>query len=381
MRREVVVLATFAAAYPASSAAQAEWHLSSTPVAVVGAAISPGHELFRVVDATKLPDGRLIVLNSGTNEIRVFDSSGELIDRFGREGEGPGEYQQLRAIRGDGSGGFWVHDSRAGRVTHLDENFEVIDTRRVGYDLGAGIPVPGRFRPFEDGAIPLARGVLTMMQSHARKPGLHHDSVSLSVHRDGALREVARLTRGQTFGVRVGTSGITRPIPFGETAVYGSGPRSFVIGTSHSRRFQVLDAQGEVIKTLQARGEIRGVTSRDWALFQEDLRAQYQSALRLRGVSIEREPVIETFLAETPRGRDFPLFDAATIDGLGRVWVREYSLGDPVRRWQILGEAGVVAVLDVPAQWEVLEFGRAHVVVLLKDEFDVESVGVYEIGQ
>ncbi len=134
-------------------------------------------------------------------------------------------------------------------------------------------------------------------------------------------------------------------------------------------------------RTYEGQGRLRRATRRDWSLYQEELRAQYESEFRIRGVLIEREPVLEEFLAETPRGRDFPLFDAATIDGLGRVWVREYSLGEPTRRWQVLGEDGVVAVLDIPAAWEVLEFGRSHVVVLLKDEFDVESVRVYGMGQ
>lgn len=381
MLRVTAVLTVLLAARPAPGAAQMEWDLSPAPLLVVGDATSSGHELFQVVDATRLGDGRLVVLNAGTSEIRVFGPSGELIGVFGRKGEGPGEYQRLRAVRSDGSGGFWVHDWLAGRVTHLDENFEVLGTQRVGYDLGAGTPVPGRFRPFENGDVVIARGVLTMMESYARKPGLHHDSLSLSVHRDGSLQEVVRLTRGQTFGVRVGTSGITRPIPFGETAVYGSGPSSLIVGMSHSTQFDVLDGRGQVIKTYEAQGQLRRATPRDWSLYRDELRAQYESEFKIRGISIEREPVAEEFLAETPRGRAFPLFDAATIDGAGRVWVREYSLGDPVRRWQVLGDDGVVAVLDIPAEWEVLEFGDSHVVVLLKDEFDVESVRVYGIGQ
>lgn len=381
MPRVAVVLIALGTAFPTLGAAQMEWQLSSLPALAVGDATSPGHELFRVADAIRLPVGRLVVLNAGTSEIRVFSPSGDLAHVAGGEGDGPGEYQGLRAIRRDESGGFWVHDWIAARATHLDRNFEVIETRRVGYDLGAGIPVPSRFRPFEDGAIPIARGVLTMMESRARRPGLHHDTISVGVHHDGALREVVRLSRGQTFGVRVGSSGITRPIPFGETALYGAGPTYLIVGRSHSREFQILDRQGRVVRTVQARGQDRRVTRLDWELFQEELRAQYESGLKIRGVSIDREPVVDELLARTPRGRDFPLFDAARIDVIGRVWVREYSLGAQARTWQVVGEEGVIALLDIPAEWEVLEFGQAHVVVLLKDEFDVESLRVYQIVQ
>ncbi|MDX1494245.1 MAG: hypothetical protein R3253_09310 [Longimicrobiales bacterium] len=381
MPRVVGVLMALGTAFPTPGAAQMEWRLSSLPTLTVGDVPSPGHQLFRVADATRLPDGRLVVLNAGTSEIRIFSPSGDLAEVVGGEGDGPGEYQSLSAIRRDRSGGFWVYDWSAARATHLDRDFEVIETRRVGYDLGAGIPVPSRFRPFEDGAIPIARGVLTMMEHHARRPGHYHDTIRVGVHHDGALREVFKLSRGETFGVRVGSSGITRPIPFGETALYGAGPTSFVVGTSHSREFQVLDRRGRVLRTVQAGGQDRRVTRLDWELFQEAFREQYEGGMRIRGVAIEREPFVDEFLARTPRGRDFPLFDAAQIDGMGRVWVREYSLGAQGRTWQALGEEGVIALLDIPAEWEVLEFGEAYVVVLLKDEFDVESLRVYQIVQ
>lgn len=314
-----------------------EWSLSPAPSLVIGDAASPGHELFRVAGATRLRDGRLIVLNAGTNEIRSFSPSGALIRASGREGEGPGEYERLRAIRRDGSAGLWVYDSAAGRVTHLDENLAVLGTHRVGYDPSAGTPVRGPDRPFRDGSVPIALGTLTMWESFARRLGLGRDSVRLSLHRDGALVELARLYRGENFGVKVGTSGLRPPIPFGETLVYGSGPASFIVGTSHSTRFRVLDTRGRAMKSYEARGRARSVTSRDWDLFQEEFRAKRESGVRIRGVQFDQKPTVEEFLAETPRGDTFPMFDAATIDDAGRVWVREYSLGDPVRTWQILG--------------------------------------------
>lgn len=45
-----------------------------------------------------LGDGRIVVANSGTAELRVFNGSGTHLATWGGEGEGPGEFSWLRAI-------------------------------------------------------------------------------------------------------------------------------------------------------------------------------------------------------------------------------------------------------------------------------------------
>lgn len=47
------------------------------------------------MDATGLNDGRIVVLNGGTDELRVFDPSGTHLDTWGGRGEGPGEFRGL----------------------------------------------------------------------------------------------------------------------------------------------------------------------------------------------------------------------------------------------------------------------------------------------
>ena len=54
--------------------------------------------LFRVRDAMRLPDGRFVVADQGSSELRVFDASGVHTATWSREGEGPGEFTQLAGI-------------------------------------------------------------------------------------------------------------------------------------------------------------------------------------------------------------------------------------------------------------------------------------------
>ena len=51
-----------------------------------------------VIDALVLSDGRIVVANQGTYELRVFNPSGIHFDTWGGEGEGPGEFPYLRGL-------------------------------------------------------------------------------------------------------------------------------------------------------------------------------------------------------------------------------------------------------------------------------------------
>ncbi|HEV8613608.1 MAG TPA: 6-bladed beta-propeller [Gemmatimonadales bacterium] len=51
----------------------------------------PGHELAGVSGA-RILDGRLIIANSGSSELRAFDTTGAYLGALGRKGQGPGEF-------------------------------------------------------------------------------------------------------------------------------------------------------------------------------------------------------------------------------------------------------------------------------------------------
>ncbi|HUG39864.1 MAG TPA: hypothetical protein VMM12_05240 [Longimicrobiales bacterium] len=64
----------------------------SGPELILGQGSTPEHQLFRVRDATRLPDGSIAVVNAGTAEVRIYDSRGWPVRTLGRKGRGPGEF-------------------------------------------------------------------------------------------------------------------------------------------------------------------------------------------------------------------------------------------------------------------------------------------------
>lgn len=81
------------------------WALSADPVVTIGQMDGPEAYLFTDVwDALKASDGRLVVVDAGTYDIRVFDETGRHLVTFGQRGSGPEEFggpPWLSLTRGD----------------------------------------------------------------------------------------------------------------------------------------------------------------------------------------------------------------------------------------------------------------------------------------
>ena len=75
------------------------WRIGSGPTVSIGEVEGEDPYLLHdVSDAMMLGDGQIVVANSGTSELRVFNGSGTHVSTWGGEGEGPGEFSWLRAF-------------------------------------------------------------------------------------------------------------------------------------------------------------------------------------------------------------------------------------------------------------------------------------------
>ena len=78
---------------PPAPDSRLQWRFGAQPSLSIGSVDSgEADQLFRVTDATRLPDGRIVIANSGSNELRVFNADGSHAGTWGGRGEGPGEF-------------------------------------------------------------------------------------------------------------------------------------------------------------------------------------------------------------------------------------------------------------------------------------------------
>ena len=75
------------------------WAVGDEPALSIGTMeATAAYQLYRVADATRLADGRVVVANGGSNELLVFDANGGYLDAWGGQGEGPGEFTSLSLV-------------------------------------------------------------------------------------------------------------------------------------------------------------------------------------------------------------------------------------------------------------------------------------------
>jgi hypothetical protein len=74
-----------------------------------------------------------------THAAYVYDSAGAFLQTLGREGQGPGEYRSLRAIRVSEGDTIHVFDRGNQRWTVLSPELEVVDARRLEAPVGASV--------------------------------------------------------------------------------------------------------------------------------------------------------------------------------------------------------------------------------------------------
>ena len=87
------------------SQSRLDWRVGTEPAVSIGEREGEGpYLLHRARDAFIMPDGRIVVANTGSHELRVFDAAGIHVATWGRRGEGPGEFNPLVQVhpwRGD----------------------------------------------------------------------------------------------------------------------------------------------------------------------------------------------------------------------------------------------------------------------------------------
>jgi hypothetical protein len=91
-------------------AAAAPWTVGAPTLSLGSLEGDPHLTLARVVGAIRLGDGRLVVADGDSNELRFFDSSGRFLSRTGGKGGGPGEFTHIRGLDRCGPTGFVAFD-------------------------------------------------------------------------------------------------------------------------------------------------------------------------------------------------------------------------------------------------------------------------------
>lgn len=351
-----------------------------TPDPLVEVGRTPGvdYELFGVTDAVRLSDGRIVVSNGGTSELRWYSSQGTFLMSAGGTGDGPGEFQIIaRVVRLPGDS-LMVVDARLRRYSILSADGEFVRTVRVEGRPDAPLPIAR----FLDGTILMAPGTALALGARGF-PRIERIPLDVLAYTEGSAEPELLVTlRG--LELSIGPSGGTapdgsmpmgqRPRPFGRNTFVAGDPTGWVAGDNDEPRFEIRDPSGVVVASVQWPHQPRPVTP-------DDVESDRAPTLQRLTDPVARNRMLEAWSQHPEPPETMPAFGSILLDELGNVWVREYSPSfEPVsNRFQVFDRSGAwLGSVVAPVGIRVMAVGDGWILGIRRDELDVEAIMLHE---
>lgn len=347
------------------------WRVDEEPrLTIGGAAADPDQQLWRVRGAVTLSSGDIVIANAGTNELRWYDASGRLLQRAGGAGGGPGEFQMMSAFLTAGGDSVAVGDIQQGRISLFDPEGAFVRSR----PLTDGLMLTPVTR-FDDGAFLL----MTWGFAVGGEGPTRTDWVS---------RQVARLEPGGAFAPldsvpwlevtvapRTGADGTARisrnARMFGRTITLVGHGEGWIQADNGVPDLRFHTPTGDLYRIVRWTADSRAVTDEDVDRYLEDRLSVYEDLARRRQ---ERESIE----AHPDPPETMPAFGTVVrVDPDGNVWVSDYRLAyeDGPDRFTVFDAEGVwLGTVTMPDGLRVLEIGADHVLGLVTDELEIETV-------
>jgi hypothetical protein len=339
----------------------ARWVIDTVPrldLTTTGA--GPEHEFYRAVDGTVLADGRIVIANAGSSEVRVYDEDGRFLQAAGREGEGPGEFNQI-SVLGVLPGDTLAVFSWPDRWTILAPDLSVVRMTNLGVRA---------WNPMTLGAREVATVELfASMLEHEGGTGLIRPPAAV-VKRDAGSGEVLdTLWSGPGYEELMVIEGERR---LGMSPFFGKGPAydthdgQLWVGASDAMTYRVIGADGSLLRIVQ-------VPTYDLTVTPEMMEREREGYL-----GADPSPRLRRLLGLLPEPDTRPAYRDFFVDSEGHLWaggLRTRTNYDDPWAFEIFGPEGEwLGSLEVPARFDLFEVGPDYLLGSRRDALDVEHV-------
>jgi hypothetical protein len=344
-----------------------EWTLSSEPLLTIGRLNGPDEYLFyRANSAIRLEDGRVLVTNAGSQELRYYDAEGHFLHQVGGEGEGPGEFRSIGPVERFGPDSLAIFDYRLLRYTVLDREgafgrvFRLMERERR-------TPFPEGF--FEDGSV--LASVSLRPTGRETPMGVSREEVSfMRMDSEGAgVDSLATLAGNELFRADTddGVRSLSRPHGLHFQAVTQG--TSWVYGGSESLEYLEFSQDGALSRIVRADIGRRAVPQE----VVEDAESRYREMPNRRAAEL---------WASIPFPEQLPAYDQFLMDLDGNLWVMHYSVLDEPTRFSVFDRSGRwLGRLELPAGGGVTEIGCDYLLGIWTDELEVQTIRMYGLNK
>ena len=356
----------------ATARAPIGWTVGEKPDLQLGTATDDGPEVFDGIGGLSggiagLADGRIVVVDGTSGELRFFDSAGRFLNKAGGLGAGPGEFRVPKLVQHGSSDSLLIFDRRNRRFTLYSSDgqaYRDFPPHPVPSELLVGTP-----RGASDSGIVVMTGLTSLNMTegqHESTTGVRW--ITLDSIRDTIVAQYSIPSYVTTFDVPYGLT-----VPFNARPSVTIGRRGIFVSGGHAPDIREFDNSGRLVRIFRVIETPRPVTAEDLKTAIEDqVRPFLIPHAQVRAV-YQRMNFPDTW----------PMFQAVQIDRGGWIWAELYR---PVRneasRWMIFDTAGVArGTVQLPAELEVHDIGVDYVLGRWRDSLRVEYVRRYRLDR
>ena len=281
------------------------WRIGESAAVSIGTEEGdPGEMFFDVRDAARLADGRIVVANAGTSELRVFGADGAYLETWGGQGDGPGEFsaytpEPVSRWPGDSIVAGNMFGARL-EIFDLQGNPGRTVTLEDGYHSLLGVMLDGTM--LAKPATVLSGGVFG-----AGEPLIRRDEDLVLLRPDGELRVSLGAHPGEEwFSSPAGP--MAMPHPFGRSTIATIWGDLVVVAPTDRYELRAYRSDGTLARIIRRHHEPRSPTQ---AELDAELSERYADLPEARRAGLLAET------ADMPLVEFFPAFEALQSDPPG----------------------------------------------------------------
>jgi hypothetical protein len=348
------------------------WRIDTVPSLEIG--LESGEEpyqLNRVFEALRVPDGSVLIGNSGSGEIRVFDREGRFQRSIGRRGNGPGEFAEFSSVRFNRApdGSLVAYDGGNLRVHHFDSSGTYLRTVRIESTADG-------LRAFYQGLFGDGSWLTLALRPELKnEPGTYLRSSQQFVRfgADGKPIGTLRAVEGRTrFVHQFGQITHFPFLPFtAEPIARAHGDRVYVVADGSSR-IEEIDVNGSLLRATHIAVDVPRSA---------DVFPRYRDASLAGMDSAQRQQYQHFYDLSHPLPEHIPAFQGMLIDDDGNAWLERFRMpGETDSRWEILATDGQwLGQVTAPPRLRLFQVGRDFVLGRHLDSLGVERIRIHAL--
>jgi hypothetical protein len=342
------------------------WSINSNYTALGGTPLSSRDALSGVAGLAYTRDGRILVADGATNELRVYrGGSGIQVAAFGRTGDGPGEFRSISSVEVVGDS-LWVFDARLQRLSMFTTDGQFVSAKLLPRNLGITAEVVGR----------LGAGAWYAKEQASVQPiGVGRDR-TLVVGLDASLArnaEITSLPDYVTGSLSMGSRVETRFAAYSPRVLIDHAGGCLWVMSSDDTRLEIFGPDGRRVRRAMVPWNRRPIT---------------EEHMRAWAIDVATELELTDFGALTalmgfPHQPYLPLYNELVADDQGLAWLQEFEPPSGYgKRWIVVDAAGgMVARVELPDAVRILEVRRNTIFALARTAAGKQLVRTYQVNR